>query len=80
MRLLRHIRGNPDTEYAETYPTAPPLDSTIRFYDAPRRRVAQPGQLRQLSRRGDCAHAQFSFSEPHNHYLIADIQHSDSTS
>ena len=28
MRLLRHRRGNPDTEYAEAYPTAPPLDST----------------------------------------------------
>ena len=30
MRLLRHKRGNPDTEYAEAYPTAPPLDSTPR--------------------------------------------------
>jgi hypothetical protein len=28
MRILRHVRGNPDTEYAEAYPTAPPLDST----------------------------------------------------
>jgi len=28
MRLLRHRRGNPDPEYAEAYPTAPPLDST----------------------------------------------------
>src|SRR5271169_566488 len=28
MRLLRHKRGNPETEYAEAYPTAPPLDST----------------------------------------------------
>jgi hypothetical protein len=28
MRLLRHTRGNPDTDYAEAYPTAPPLDST----------------------------------------------------
>ena len=28
MRLLRHRRGNPETEYAEAYPTAPPLDST----------------------------------------------------
>jgi hypothetical protein len=28
MRLLRHIRGNPDPEYVEAYPTAPPLDST----------------------------------------------------
>jgi hypothetical protein len=26
------------------------------------------------------AHAQFSFSEPHNHHLIADIHHSDSKS
>jgi hypothetical protein len=31
MRLLRHRRGNPDPEYAEAYPTAPPLDST-RFF------------------------------------------------
>ena len=29
MRLLRHRRGNPETEYAEAYPTAPPLDSTV---------------------------------------------------
>lgn len=29
MRLLRHRRGNPDTEYVEAYPTAPPLDSTL---------------------------------------------------
>ena len=28
MRILRHKRGNPDPEYAEAYPTAPPLDST----------------------------------------------------
>ncbi len=28
MRLLRHRRGNPETEYVEAYPTAPPLDST----------------------------------------------------
>jgi hypothetical protein len=28
MRLVRHRRGNPDTEYVEAYPTAPPLDST----------------------------------------------------
>jgi len=28
MRLLRHSRGNPDPEYVEAYPTAPPLDST----------------------------------------------------
>ena len=28
MRLLRHGRGNPETEYVEAYPTAPPLDST----------------------------------------------------
>ena len=28
MRLLRHNRGNPDPEYVEAYPTAPPLDST----------------------------------------------------
>jgi CRISPR-associated protein Cas6 len=28
MRLLRHRRGNPDPEYVEAYPTAPPLDST----------------------------------------------------
>jgi hypothetical protein len=31
MRLLRHSRGNPETEYVEAYPTAPPLDSTISF-------------------------------------------------
>ena len=29
MRLLRHRRGNPDPEYVEAYPTAPPLDSTL---------------------------------------------------
>jgi len=29
MRLLRHRRGNPDPEYVEAYPTAPPLDSTV---------------------------------------------------
>jgi hypothetical protein len=29
MRLLRHKRGNPETEYVEAYPTAPPLDSTL---------------------------------------------------
>ncbi len=29
MRLLRHKRGNPDPEYVEAYPTAPPLDSTL---------------------------------------------------
>ena len=29
MRLLRHRRGNPETEYVEAYPTAPPLDSTL---------------------------------------------------
>jgi hypothetical protein len=29
MRLLRHRRGNPDPDYVETYPTAPPLDSTL---------------------------------------------------
>jgi hypothetical protein len=29
MRLLRHNRGNPDPEYVEAYPTAPPLDSTV---------------------------------------------------
>ena len=29
MRLLRHRRGNPETEYVEAYPTAPPLDSTF---------------------------------------------------
>jgi len=28
MRLLRHRRGNPETDYVEAYPTAPPLDST----------------------------------------------------
>ena len=28
MRLLRHSRGNPETEYVEAYPTAPPLGST----------------------------------------------------
>ena len=28
LRLLRHRRGNPETEYVEAYPTAPPLDST----------------------------------------------------
>ena len=32
MRLLRHRRGNPDPEYVEAYPTAPPLDSTL-FHD-----------------------------------------------
>jgi hypothetical protein len=31
MRLLRHRRGNPDPEYVEAYPTAPPLDSTTVF-------------------------------------------------
>jgi len=36
MRLLRHRRGNPETEYVEAYPTAPPLDSTAR----PKRRDA----------------------------------------
>ena len=30
MRLLRHKRGNPETEYVEAYPTAPPLDSTYQ--------------------------------------------------
>jgi hypothetical protein len=29
MRLLRHKRGNPDPEYVEAYPTAPPLDSDM---------------------------------------------------
>jgi hypothetical protein len=29
MRLLRHSRGKPETEYVEAYPTAPPLDSTL---------------------------------------------------
>jgi hypothetical protein len=29
MRLLRPKRGNPETDYAEAYPTAPPLDSTL---------------------------------------------------
>jgi hypothetical protein len=28
MRLVRHSRGNPETEYVEAYPTAPLLDST----------------------------------------------------
>ncbi len=28
-RLLRHSRGNPETDYVEAYPTAPPLDSTL---------------------------------------------------
>ena len=28
MRLLRHSRGNPETNYVEAYLTAPPLDST----------------------------------------------------
>jgi len=28
MRLLRHSRGTPETDYVEAYPTAPPLDST----------------------------------------------------
>ena len=27
--LLRHSRGNPETDYVEAYPTAPPLDSTV---------------------------------------------------
>jgi hypothetical protein len=31
MRLLRHSRGNPETDYVEAYPTAPPLDSTSRL-------------------------------------------------
>jgi hypothetical protein len=30
MRLLRHRRGNPETEYVEAYTTAPHLDSTER--------------------------------------------------
>ena len=29
MRLVRHRRGNPETEYVEAYTTAPPLDSTV---------------------------------------------------
>jgi len=29
MRLLRHRRRNPDPEYVEAYPTAPPLDSPL---------------------------------------------------
>ena len=33
MRLLRHKRGNPDPDYVEAYPTAPPLDSTTRPQD-----------------------------------------------
>ncbi len=33
MRLVRHRRGNPDPEYAEAYPTAPPLDSTLFVRD-----------------------------------------------
>jgi hypothetical protein len=34
MRLLKHRRGNPDPEYVEAFPTAPPLDSTYHpFYD-----------------------------------------------
>ncbi len=33
MRLVRHRRGNPDPEYAEAYPTAPPLDSTLFVID-----------------------------------------------
>ena len=36
MRLLRHRRGNPDTEYVEAYPTAPPLDSTLLSPFCPR--------------------------------------------
>ena len=31
MRLVRHRRGNPDPEYVEAYPTAPPLDSTLSW-------------------------------------------------
>ena len=41
MRLLRHRRGNPDPEYAEAYPTAPPLDSTHK-------RIKE-GQLRRFA-------------------------------
>jgi hypothetical protein len=32
MRLLRHSRGNPETDYVEAYPTAPPLDSTRSLF------------------------------------------------
>src|SRR5208283_1500946 len=35
MRLLRHARENPDPEYAEAYPTAPPLDSTRNPPESP---------------------------------------------
>jgi hypothetical protein len=35
MRLVRHRRGNPDTEYVEAYPTAPPLDSTLSLRERP---------------------------------------------
>ena len=36
MRLLRHRRGNPETEYVEAYTTAPPLDSTTAPPDSTR--------------------------------------------
>ena len=35
MRILSHNRGNPDPDYVEAYPTAPPLDSTL-FLPRPR--------------------------------------------
>lgn len=55
MRLLRHRRGNPDTEYVEAYPTAPPLDSTCAVNVCVFQRVKVPpgeGSLaRQQSKR-----------------------------
>ena len=42
-RLVRHKRGNPETEYVEAYPTAPPLDSTLFSFPnwADRNRLTQ---------------------------------------
>ncbi len=53
MRLLRHSRGNPETEYVEAYPTAPPLDSTsflalFRFPFFVFRRIAQGCRFERL--------------------------------
>ena len=50
MRLVRHNRGNPETEYVEAYPTAPPLDSTraVKACAFPQVRVL-PGRGRMPS-------------------------------
>jgi len=50
MRLLRHRRGNPDPDYVEAYPTAPPLDSTRNYPELPPDLPAPPGAgtLRRL--------------------------------